>query len=174
MSNPVEPDASTAEPGSDDAVRVRRMRWWDIEEAAALERGLFPGDAWSVEAFWGELAKRDSRYYLVARAASGLVGYAGLLAGPGEADVLTLAVAPTVRRNGLGRRLLGELLAEAERRGCTDIHLEVRADNAAAVALYAREGFERVGVRRRYYADGTDAWVLRRRGALGRENGCRA
>lgn len=158
----------------DAAVRMRRMRWWDIEAAAALERRLFPSDAWSAEAFWGELAHPDARYYLVAESATGLVGYAGLLAVSGEADVLTLAVAPEASRRGLGRSLLHELLAEAERRGCADVLLEVRADNAAAIALYCDAGFERVGVRRRYYSDGTDAWVLRRRSGPDRENGRRA
>jgi ribosomal protein S18 acetylase RimI-like enzyme len=58
--------------------------------------------------------------------------------------------------------LLDALLAEAERRGCTEVLLEVRADNAAAIGLYAARGFVTISTRRRYYADGADALILRR------------
>lgn len=142
---------------------VRPMRWWDITPAAALEKALFPDDAWSAESFWSELAQYDSRHYLVAERDGVLVGYAGLAAAAGEADVLTVAVDKAEQGCGVGGRLLRELLAEAEQRGCTDVLLEVRADNGPAMALYERHGFDRVGVRRRYYSDGADAIVMRRR-----------
>lgn len=147
-----------------DDVRLRPMRWWDIEAVADLERRLFPHDAWSPEAFWGELAQRETRQYLVAERGGALAGYAGLLVGPGEADVLTLAVAPEAQGGGLGRTLLGELLDRATAEGCSTVLLEVRADNEPALGLYTRAGFERAGVRRRYYADGADALLLRRQG----------
>jgi ribosomal protein S18 acetylase RimI-like enzyme len=76
--------------------------------------------------------------------------------------VQTLATAPAEQGKGLGRRLLDALVAEARRREAGEVLLEVRADNAAAQALYARVGFERIGVRRGYYRPGgTDALVLR-------------
>lgn len=143
---------------------LRRMRWWDIEAAHRLETELFP-DAWSVEMFWSELAHvPETRHYLVADLDGALVGYAGLVCNGYQADVQTLAVAPAQQGTGLGRRLLDALLAEARRRTAGEVLLEVRADNAAAQALYARAGFERIGVRRGYYPpDGTDAYVLRLR-----------
>ena len=148
-------------------VEVRRMRWWDIEDAHALETSLFP-DPWSVETFWSELAHvPETRHYLVARDGTDLLGYAGLSATGGhggQADVQTLAVAPVAQGRGLGRRLLDDLVAEARRRRATEVLLEVRAENAAAQALYAGAGFERIAVRRGYYRPGgTDAHVLRLR-----------
>jgi ribosomal-protein-alanine N-acetyltransferase len=148
-------------------VEVRRMRWWDVEDAHALETSLFP-DPWSVETFWSELAHvPESRHYLVAREDAALLGYAGLSATGGhggQADVQTLAVAPAAQGRGLGRRLLDDLVAEARRRRATEVVLEVRAENAAAQALYAAAGFERIAVRRGYYRPGnTDAHVLRLR-----------
>lgn len=145
-------------------VLLRPMRWWDVEPAHALETQLFP-DSWSVETFWSELAHvPETRHYLVAERDGALVGYAGLVVVAHQADVQTLAVAPAEQGRGLGRRLLDALLDEARRRDAHDVLLEVRAENAAAQALYARAGFERVGVRRGYYQPGgTDALVLRRR-----------
>jgi ribosomal-protein-alanine N-acetyltransferase len=148
------------------AVTLRPMRWWDVEPALALERVLFPDDAWSAETFWSELAGVPStRHYLVAVDGDEVVGYAGLFAAyHHQADVQTVAVVPGRQGQGIGDRLLGALLEEAARRSCTEILLEVRADNAAAQRLYARHGFERIGLRRGYYQPGrVDALVLRRR-----------
>ena len=149
---------------------VRALRWWDVEEVAALERELFAHDPWSVEQFWGELAHvPETRWYVVHDDGSGIDGYAGLFAVPPEADVQTIAVAPRSQRRGLGRELLDAVVDEAVRRGCTQLFLEVRVDNDAAIGLYQRAGFERQGRRRNYYGNGVDALVLRRR--IGGEGG---
>jgi len=147
-----------------DDVVLRRMRWWDVEVVHALETELFP-DPWSVETFWSELAHvPETRHYLVAERAGSLVGYAGLVAVGRQADVQTLAVDRAAQGHGLGRRLLDALVAEARRRDIGDVLLEVRAENEAAQALYARAGFERISIRRGYYRPGgTDAHVLRLR-----------
>jgi ribosomal-protein-alanine N-acetyltransferase len=140
------------------------MRWWDLPAVHAIECDVFP-DPWSQETFWSELAHvPESRHYLVAEADGAIAGYAGLLATRQGADVQTLAVARQHRRHGVARQLLDALLTEARRRGSPEVLLEVRAENEAAQALYARVGFERIGVRRGYYRPGgTDAHVLRLR-----------
>ena len=127
------------------------MRWWDVPAVHRVETEVFP-DPWSVETFWAELAHvPETRHYLVAEQDGAVVGYAGL-------------VCTGAQGHGLGGELLRALLAEARRRGAAEVLLEVRAENAAAQQLYARHGFERIGVRRGYYRPGgTDAHVLRLR-----------
>lgn len=82
-----------------------------------------------------------------------------------EAEVLTLAVSPSARRRGVGRALLEAALARAAEDGVELVFLEVAADNRAALALYDRAGFARVGARRGYYPRGdgaaADALTLR-------------
>jgi ribosomal-protein-alanine N-acetyltransferase len=78
----------------------------------------------------------------------------------GEAEILTLAVAPRARGRGLGRALIAAMAAHACRLGATSIFLEVGDDNPAALVLYAGLGFEQVGQRKGYYA-GKDAWILK-------------
>ena len=88
-------------------------------------------------------------------------GFILVRAAAGEAEILTLAVAPAARRQGLGRTLLDAAIA---RLGPAELFLEVAADNAAAIALYQAAGFKQVGIRRGYYArtDGkVDALMLK-------------
>jgi [ribosomal protein S18]-alanine N-acetyltransferase len=143
---------------------IRAMRWWDIEPVMMLERELFGDEAWADTMFWNELAERASRHYLVAESGGDLFGYAGLCAyPPSESYVQTIAVAPAHQGNGLGTQLLIRLIDESARRGCRQLDLEVRADNAVAIGLYERHGFRQIGVRRHYYQpSGVDAVVMRR------------
>ena len=68
-----------------------------------------------------------------------------------EAELLTLAVDPALRRRGIARALLAQFLEVARDRGATRAFLEVAADNAAALALYLGSGFAEDGLRRGYY-----------------------
>ena len=83
-----------------------------------------------------------------------------------EAEILTLAVDPAHRRQGLGRALVAAFKETARARGATIAFLEVAADNAPAIALYLGAGFVRAGRRPHYYRgpDGEmkDAEILRK------------
>lgn len=81
----------------------------------------------------------------------------------GEAEILTLAVDPAVRRRGTGRALVEAAALLAVQMDGETLFLEVADDNAAALALYESAGFEAVGRRRGYYASGADAVVMSRR-----------
>ena len=80
-----------------------------------------------------------------------------------EAEVLTLAVAPEVRRQGVARALLEGAMAAAREQAARTMVLEVAIGNTAARGLYERAGFVEAGRRPRYYADGGDALILRAR-----------
>ena len=70
-----------------------------------------------------------------------------------EVEILNLAVLPTERRSGHGRRILQLVLQAAAKMGIQNVLLEVRTGNLPAVALYESCGFRRLGVRSRYYPD---------------------
>jgi ribosomal-protein-alanine N-acetyltransferase len=142
---------------------LRDLHWSDIDDVVALETELFPDDAWTPASLWAELAARPRRTYVVAQDDDGgLVGYGGVDLGGEVADVMTMAVAPRQQGRGLGRQLLGELVARAVADHAAYLLLEVRADNEAARSLYAARGFETLTVRRRYYQPGdVDAHVMR-------------
>ncbi|WP_343950419.1 ribosomal protein S18-alanine N-acetyltransferase [Nonomuraea longicatena] len=136
----------------------------DLPEVMAIERATFPLDAWSEGMMRGELGDQPrTRHYVVAVDEGAIVGYAGLAAAGDQADVQTIAVLAGHQSRGIGGAMLTELLGEARRRGAREIFLEVRADNPRARAVYERFAFEEIGVRRRYYDDGTDAVMMRRK-----------
>ncbi len=93
-------------------------------------------------------------------------GFILVRAAAGEAEVLTLAVRPEARRQGLGRSLIESASARAAAAGAASLFLEVAADNTAALALYRGCGFEPVGRRVAYYrrlnGPAMDALVLRK------------
>ena len=102
----------------------------------------------------GVFLRGDSRGFVLGRAVAG------------EAELLTLAVDPALRRKGLGRALLAEFERAARAAGAEAAFLEVAAANAPARALYAAAGWREAGLRRGYYRllDGgaDDALVLTR------------
>ena len=146
-------------------VGLRAMIRGDMRRIMALERELFPEDAWTPEMFAAEFAQPASRrLYLVAEEGNALIGYAGMMfTGGSQADVVTLAVDPAHWGEGTGTALLSALVDEAGKRGCAEVLLEVREDNPRARQLYLRHGFTEVGIRRGYYQpSGVDAVVMRK------------
>jgi ribosomal-protein-alanine N-acetyltransferase len=77
-----------------------------------------------------------------------------------EAEVLTIGVVPERRQQGVGGGLLTFAAKEARQRGAVRLFLEVSTRNPAARGLYQQMGFQQIGRRRGYYADGSDALVL--------------
>jgi ribosomal-protein-alanine N-acetyltransferase len=155
----------------------------DADRCAELESLLFPGDdPWPTAAFVRELAAEHNHYVAARTCADGgdplrpafsrardrrdeaLIGYGGISrlgrTPPFEYEIHTIGVDPAYQGRGIGRRLLDELLNVAA--GAV-VHLEVRTDNAPAIALYRSVGFADVGLRRRYYRiSGADAYTMRR------------
>ncbi len=129
------------------------------EALAALHAASFTMPRpWSAIEFAGLLADRhvflltESGGFLLARVVAD------------EAELLTLAVAPTMRRQGLGRRLVAQFLMQAKLQGATRAFLEVSTENVLATRLYAISGFVETGRRKGYFhgPDGrpADALVL--------------
>jgi len=142
-------------------VSLQPMRWWDVDGVMELERDLFGDECWTVAMFWSELAEPETRYYLIARDGTEVVGYAGLCAYADESFVQTIAVKRDRQNQGIGTVLLTALIDEARKRGEPMIGLEVRSDNLVAQRMYERFGFEQVGIRKGYYQPSdTDAVLM--------------
>ncbi|MCM8733589.1 GNAT family N-acetyltransferase [Azospirillum sp. A1-3] len=157
-SDPVHCDAA--------CIRIRHAELADIAALLAIEERSFPTD---------RMTQRNFRYAI--RKAKGVVlvayrqvpnmegpplayGVVGFHAGTRFARLTSFAVAPGNRGQGIGRRLLAALEEAAAAHGCVGIRLEVRADNAAAIALYIAAGYRRFAEYPDYYEDGMAALRL--------------
>ncbi len=143
-----------------DRPRVRRAAASDLDDLVALEQSSFSSDRLSRAQYRRHL---DSDSALVLVAGSGdrhCLGSAVLFFRKGSivARLYSLATLPAARGQGVGAALLEAVAAAARRRGSHALRLEVRTDNAAAIALYERQGFHRIGRYAQYYQDGADAW----------------
>lgn len=142
---------------------IRSLTLADADAIEPMERELFGSDAWPRAVIEDELGHPLS-YYRGIEHDGALIAYAGLramLENAGQGDIQTIAVWPQHRKQGVGRRLLRDLIDESQRRGVRDLFLEVRADNAVAIALYESEGFREIDRRAGYYQpDGVDAVVM--------------
>jgi ribosomal-protein-alanine N-acetyltransferase len=123
---------------------------------AAIHEAAFPaGDAWGVAMLAAQLGQPGVFALL-----DGTAGMILARVAADEAEILTLAVAPAARRGGHGRALLAAAVEAVRAAGAARLFLEVAASNGAAQALYRGAGFQQIGRRARYYADGTDALML--------------
>ena len=141
---------------------IRRAEARDSDAITALEAACQGADAWSA---WlvrdGVEGGLPTVRYLVAEVDGDVVGYAVASYAGDIAELQRIGVTPSLRRTGVATALLDEVVVEAPGTGADRLLLEVREDNAGALALYAARGFIEIDRRPRYYRDGTTAVVLR-------------
>lgn len=136
----------------------------DLDAVAAIEHESF-SDPWSRASF-AQLIGRPHLHFFVATRGDAVIGFSIAYAAAGEAEIANIAVASTVRGQGIGGALLRHLLSTLRTDGAVEVWLEVRASNTAARALYDRFGFVEVGRRRNYYKRPVEDAVSMRRDLL--------
>ena len=138
----------------------------DLPVLVSMERVLFADSPWSMGQFKEEFkGVPNSRYFMVAtNEQDQIVGYAAVLVvAPGvEADVLTVAVLPEYARQGIATHFMGELEKWSKEKQATAMMLEVGVENAGAIALYEKLGYQNIATRKNYYGHGLDALVMRK------------
>ena len=126
------------------------MTYDHVPQAAELERLCF-SDPWSERMLREHLDNQCAAAIAAVGEDGTLLGYAGLLVVLDEGYITNVAVRPAYRRQGIASDLLGVFERFARGHQLALLTLEVRASNAAAIALYEKMGYARVGVRKNYY-----------------------
>lgn len=137
---------------------IRKGTKEDIEAIYNIELESF-SVPWSLESITKEL-ENEVAYYVVAEEDGQVLGYAGLWDVVGEGQITNIAVRPSGRRKGIGKKLVEGLMAYGKEEGLEVLILEVRASNEAAIRLYSQAGFKDIGKRKNYYTKPTEDAIL--------------
>lgn len=139
---------------------IRRMNLDDCEQVHGIEAATF-AKPWSLRDFEHEMKENPAARYLVAESEGMVIAYAGIWVILDESHITNIAVSHSYRGNGIGRCITVRLLQYASNLGARYATLEVRRSNLTAQNLYRSLGFEKVGIRKKYYEDnGEDALIM--------------
>ena len=145
---PNAPGLSGSRAGSP-SLTLNTMRTIDLHEVDAVERIVYE-HPWTLGNFRDSIVSGYECW--VARDGAGsLAGYFLLMAGPDEAHLLNITVAPEWQGTGIGRCLLEHAFKLARRVAVPAVLLEVRPSNPHAIAIYRHVGFREIGIRKGYY-----------------------
>ena len=146
-------------------ITYRQPTVLDVPVLTSLERTLFPSYPWSQAQFKEEIAGLGgTRQFILALNDGSIIGYAGIMvvAAGVPADLLTIAILPDFRGQGLAQEMLAELESWAKAKGATEIILEVDTKNESAIRLYKFSRYEEISTRANYYGLGVDALIMRK------------
>lgn len=129
-----------------------------IEDLELIDLKNFD-DFWTESILKDEILS-DSSYYIVARFQNDIIGFAGLKFLLDEAHITNIATRIDKRKNGVGSKLLEGLINRAKEESSVLITLEVNTENLPAINLYKKYGFEILGVRKKYYDNKFDAYIM--------------
>lgn len=143
---------------SPQSIVLRPMTSQDLAAVCAIEQQVQYAP-WTEKLFSDSL---ERHLCLVAESAEKIVGFAVVQFVVDEASLLNIAVEPTQQKQGIGRLLLDEVLAQASAKKATTVFLEVRASNQRAIQMYQQAGFNEMGLRKNYYpsANGKEHAVM--------------
>ena len=158
------------------AAHIRPATALDLDGVVAIERISFSDPPWSRSSFASLISDPHARFLVASvggpedaigerrdfcSSPAVIAGYVVVSVAADEGDLSNLAVAPEMRRHGVGGRLLDAAIQSAHDAGVRALYLEVRESNAGALRLYASRGFAPVGRRQRYYRQPVeDALIL--------------
>lgn len=132
----------------------------DLPVILGMERELFPENPWPEDQYHYELHENPFAQVFILEKDGRTAGYADLWILYDQAQIANIGVSKEFQRQGCGQELLQHCIREAVRLNCENITLEVRIDNTPAITLYEKNDFINAAVRRNYYEDGTDAYLM--------------
>lgn len=141
-------------------VEIARFRPRHLRRIVAIERACFPEDPYT-RALFRSLYRHAGPLFLVAKVRRRIVAYMITCMEDDWAELVSIAVMPEARRQGVASALLEFTCATLRRAGAAAFELMVREDNAPAIRFYRRHGFRRLGLAPRYYSDGAPGVRMR-------------
>lgn len=138
---------------------IRLMVKNDLEKIVELENILFQSP-WSLDDFQYELENNPFGQYYVIVEKKTVIGYIGLWMLGDQCQITTIGIDEFYQGKGYASQLMDFVLQKCKQLKYQNINLEVRVSNDKAIALYKKYGFKNVTVRKNYYADHEDAYLM--------------
>ena len=140
---------------------IREMRKTDIPDIVRHDR-LILGQSLGEETLENELVQNQfSKFFVMEEETTHqFLGHVGLWIDCPLASILNLYIVPEFQHHGLGKTLLEFVLSYLQQTNISTLTLEVRKSNEIAKNMYHRFGFAEAAVRKNYYADGEDAFLM--------------
>ena len=131
----------------------------NVAEVCEIERECIE-TPWGLNGLKDEI-ENEAAFYVCIREGDEIAGYGGIRLNSGMADITNIAVKPRYRRRGIGKIIVKTLVLKAKEKDIYDIALEVNENNEAALKLYEKCGFIRVGIRKKYYNNKDNAIIMK-------------
>lgn len=129
---------------------------------AIADSGYAEGAPWTARQYEDSI-RQEHVHYFVAELDGEAVGFVGVGVVGMEAEIHSIAVAETAKRQGVGYALLSHSADWLSENGVEELFLEVRESNTPAINLYTKSGFHIIGKRPNYYSLPTeDAYVMKK------------
>ena len=146
---------------------VREMTAADVPAVAVIETSA--PDPWNAKQIAEELESEFARCLVLCEDTpeARILGFCTVQVAADEATLNAITVDPAARGRGCGAQLLQELLHRLAAEGTATVYLEVRTQNAPAIALYEKTGFERTGLRKRFYQNPPDDAITMKKELVG-------
>lgn len=145
-------------------MKLRPMYRSDIEHVLEIERKSF-GQPYSWEIFIQELKIKVAHVWVVNYHRK-ILGYIDFWLVLKEMELVSIAVHPDYRSQGVGRVMIEGMLRFARQHKVRLVFLDVRESNIAAQKFYSKFGFKKMGVRRRYYSDNLENAIIMKKEML--------
>lgn len=131
------------------AIKIEKMNLNHLNELQEILISDFD-DFWSFSTLKEEL-KNENSSYIIGKINNEIIGFAGLKIIFDQADIMNIVIKKTYRNQGIGTLLLENLILLAKDLNISTLFLEVNEQNKPAIHLYEKLGFERLGIRKKYY-----------------------
>lgn len=140
--------------------KIRYMDIKDLDYVVEIERENFK-DAWSFNAFKTEIENSELTHYFIVEDLEKIIGYFGILIVLDECQIHTVSVDKEYRQNGIGSEIMEFIIRFSLDREVKTVNLEVDVNNKAAISLYEKYKFEKVGYIKDYYINPkSDAYIM--------------
>ena len=139
---------------------VRELSVDDLDEIVKIEQEIYK-DVWTKEAYLRDL-ENDIAYNYVLEHQGVIVGYYGFWVMFDNVDITKVSVRKEFQGMGLSKILLQDFFERIKNLDINTVTLEVRVSNTRAINLYKSFGFDEIFIRKNYYDDGEDAYILQK------------